>query len=80
MPDERNEEHEQEATEGRAVAPAERITTRYMTKYEKARILGTRALQLRFVFPRTVVALSLASLTIGCLYMQYERATNGRGS
>lgn len=25
----------------------ERITTRYMTKYEKARILGTRALQLR---------------------------------
>ena len=24
-----------------------RITTRYMTKYEKARILGTRALQIR---------------------------------
>lgn len=25
----------------------ERMTTRYMTKYERARILGTRALQLR---------------------------------
>jgi hypothetical protein len=24
-----------------------RITTRYMTKYEKARVLGTRALQIR---------------------------------
>ena len=24
-----------------------RITTRYMTKYERARILGTRALQIR---------------------------------
>lgn len=28
---------------------AERITTPYMTKYEKARILGTRALQIRYV-------------------------------
>lgn len=26
---------------------AERITTPYMTKYERARILGTRALQIR---------------------------------
>jgi DNA-directed RNA polymerase I, II, and III subunit RPABC2 len=26
---------------------AERVTTPYMTKYEKARILGTRALQIR---------------------------------
>lgn len=25
-----------------------RITTRYMTKYEKARVLGTRALQIRY--------------------------------
>ena len=25
----------------------ERITTKYMTKYERARILGTRALQIR---------------------------------
>lgn len=29
----------------------ERITTPYMTKYEKARILGTRALQIRYVGP-----------------------------
>lgn len=43
------------ATGGGATAPAEtntaerteRITTPYMTKYEKARILGTRALQIR---------------------------------
>jgi len=26
-----------------------RITTRYMTKYERARVLGTRALQIRWV-------------------------------
>ena len=25
-----------------------KITTRYMTKYERARILGTRALQIRY--------------------------------
>ena len=25
----------------------ERVTTRYMTKYERARVLGTRALQIR---------------------------------
>lgn len=29
------------------VANRERITTPYMTKYERARILGTRALQIR---------------------------------
>ncbi len=34
---------------GKRVDPSKRITTRYMTKYEKARILGTRALQLRYV-------------------------------
>jgi DNA-directed RNA polymerases I, II, and III subunit RPABC2 len=28
-------------------AEKERVTTPYMTKYEKARILGTRALQIR---------------------------------
>lgn len=31
------------------IPEAERTTTPYMTKYERARILGTRALQLRFV-------------------------------
>ena len=33
---------------------AQRITTRYMTKYEKARILGTRALQLSMNAPPMV--------------------------
>lgn len=32
---------------GQGKASADRITTPYMTKYEKARILGTRALQIR---------------------------------
>lgn len=30
-----------------AVASATKVTTKYMTKYERARILGTRALQIR---------------------------------
>ena len=34
---------------GTAVAIEDRITTPYMTKYERARILGTRALQIRCV-------------------------------
>ena len=32
---------------GEAVPISERITTPYMTKYERARVLGTRALQIR---------------------------------
>ena len=28
----------------------QRVTTPYLTKYERARILGTRALQLRYIF------------------------------
>lgn len=39
-------------------APAQgnqvRITTRYLTKYEKARVLGTRALQLSMNAPPMV--------------------------
>lgn len=35
----------------------ERTTTPYMTKYERARILGTRALQLRFVAGWLAVAM-----------------------
>lgn len=31
------------------IAESDRTTTPYMTKYERARILGTRALQIRFV-------------------------------
>ncbi|KAJ3286691.1 DNA-directed RNA polymerases I II and III subunit RPABC2 [Borealophlyctis nickersoniae] len=34
-----------------AIAKADRITTPYMTKYEKARILGTRALQISMNAP-----------------------------
>jgi DNA-directed RNA polymerase I, II, and III subunit RPABC2 len=34
--------------------PTERVTTRYMTKYEKARIVGTRALQLSMNAPPMV--------------------------
>lgn len=32
-------------------AAAERVTTRYLTKYEKARVLGTRALQISMNAP-----------------------------
>jgi DNA-directed RNA polymerase I, II, and III subunit RPABC2 len=32
----------------------ERKTTPYMTKYEKARVLGTRALQIRYAYPEVV--------------------------
>jgi DNA-directed RNA polymerases I, II, and III subunit RPABC2 len=35
---------------------AEKITTKYMTKYEKARILGTRALQISMNAPIMVEA------------------------
>jgi hypothetical protein len=33
----------------KAIPPEQRSTTPYMTKYEKARILGTRALQIRYL-------------------------------
>jgi DNA-directed RNA polymerases I, II, and III subunit RPABC2 len=36
---------------GAARAAAERITTRYLTKYERARVLGTRALQISMNAP-----------------------------
>lgn len=34
---------------GKKVPDDKRTTTPYMTKYEKARVLGTRALQIRWV-------------------------------
>ncbi len=37
----------EQQTEGAAAGDRPRITTRYMTKYERARVLGTRALQIR---------------------------------
>jgi DNA-directed RNA polymerase I, II, and III subunit RPABC2 len=36
---------------GKGVAQSERITTRYLTKYERARVLGTRALQISMNAP-----------------------------
>lgn len=38
-----------EATKARKVDKENRTTTPYMTKYERARVLGTRALQIRYV-------------------------------
>ncbi|XP_064618047.1 DNA-directed RNA polymerases I, II, and III subunit RPABC2-like [Liolophura sinensis] len=35
----------------KAVEPQKRITTKYMTKYERARLLGTRALQIAMCAP-----------------------------
>mmetsp|Transcript_4255 Transcript_4255/g.8145 ORF Transcript_4255/g.8145 Transcript_4255/m.8145 type:complete len:154 (-) Transcript_4255:1252-1713(-) len=38
-------------TPGGGVAKEDRITTRYLTKYERARVLGTRALQISMNAP-----------------------------
>lgn len=38
-------------SEGRATPASERITTKYLTKYERARVLGTRALQISMNAP-----------------------------
>ena len=44
-----------------------RTTTRYMTKYERARILGTRALQIRYLhLVSLLLALCLAFPNISC--------------
>ena len=36
---------------GEGVDPSKRVTTPYMTKYERARVLGTRALQIAMCAP-----------------------------
>ena len=41
-------------TTAQAIDKSKRITTRYMTKYERARVLGTRALQISMNAPVTV--------------------------
>ena len=41
-------------SQSKAIAPEARTTTIYMTKYEKARLLGTRALQLSMNAPPLV--------------------------
>ena len=48
--DGKNAKKEEEGTgaaPGEPVPAAEKVTTNYMTKYERARVLGTRALQIR---------------------------------
>lgn len=46
----------------------ERVTTPYMTKYERARVLGTRALQIRYMSAtKTVVCKCLALIDINFL-------------
>ena len=37
--------------QGSATAPADRVTTRFLTKYERARVLGSRALQISMNAP-----------------------------
>lgn len=46
--------------EGQPVQPNKRITTPYLTKYERARVLGTRALQIAMCAP---VMVELEGLT-----------------
>lgn len=43
-----------EQARAKKIPNEERKTTPYMTKYERARVLGTRALQIRFVILRDV--------------------------
>jgi len=45
----------------KAIPPEQRSTTPYMTKYEKARILGTRALQIRYKYESCVSFLTCAA-------------------
>lgn len=44
-------------------AADDRITTKYMTKYERARILGTRALQIRWVLNACVITSTVLNNT-----------------
>ncbi|KAK4336861.1 hypothetical protein RND71_044017 [Anisodus tanguticus] len=43
--------NDNEEREGEQVPADKRITTPYMTKYERARVLGTRALQIAMSAP-----------------------------
>lgn len=72
---------------GRAVPKDQRSTTPYMTKYERARILGTRALQIRCVSDCSSTELGrhpvrgpmiLASRTLG--WLPYAGEAERRGA
>ena len=45
------EEKDSSKAQSQAIDKSKRITTRYMTKYERARVLGTRALQISMNAP-----------------------------
>ena len=49
----RNGADEHAAVDEKAIPVKDHSTTRYMTKYEKARVLGTRALQIRLEHARS---------------------------
>lgn len=60
-----------EIIEGRPEgAPRETITTRYLTKYEKARVLGTRALQISMNAPVMVEVGNETGEAVGALFRQ----------
>ena len=60
---------------GKRVPDEERVTSKYMTKYERARVLGTRALQLSMNAPPMVktrgetdpLKIAQMELTEGCI-------------
>lgn len=57
--DDTGEPIETEDKEEQAPVERPRKTSKFMTKYERARILGTRALQIRFIhfFPKQTLSL-----------------------
>jgi DNA-directed RNA polymerase I, II, and III subunit RPABC2 len=57
MPQDEVDDQEREAQKKR-----ERITTRYMTKYERARVLGTRALQIRYEFGQRLIVYAIFNI------------------
>jgi hypothetical protein len=66
------EDKEQEKTK------RERKTTKYMTKYERARILGTRALQIRLIILSVEHVKNLSSnLILTLVFLQHECSSYG---
>lgn len=67
-----NAQRDNSSIKDKRIPDAERNTTPYMTKYERARILGTRALQIRYV------AKDRSLHTTANRIAQHERACAGR--
>lgn len=59
-----NKTAKDKAPKDKKIPHENRTTTPYMTKYERARILGTRALQIRLVF--TIYEKRLEVLSVPC--------------